>query len=180
MCMIACLIACVQHVLFRPPLKSCQVNLPPTATAHPTTMLLWITLLCLLSANVVTSQFTPPGILADYDPNTTLRPLKNNLKNKHASESTHFIRGLLMVRQSGCSDGYTRCTDPAGRLALQLLSPRFPSRFRVPSAHVFIVFICTPSIKHERSQVLNMKTMSHRCCPQDGSCCQTDGKPDPA
>ncbi|KAF9646919.1 hypothetical protein BDM02DRAFT_3130075 [Thelephora ganbajun] len=77
-------------------------------------MLLWTTLLCLLSANLALSQFSPPEILAAFDPDTALVPLKDKLEKKDASDNVHLIRGLLMVRQSGCPTGYGECTNPAG------------------------------------------------------------------
>ena len=115
-------------------------------------MLLWPTLHCLLYAIVVVSQITPPGLLADHDQDTTLRPLKDQLESMYVSDSARLIRGLFVARQSGCSDGFVECTEYPGRSVLQLLSPCFLSRFRAP--------LCTRSRrvhldvlppKHERS-----------------------------
>lgn len=77
-------------------------------------MLLWSTLLCLFSATLVVSQFAKPEILADYDPNTTLQPMKNNLENQDSADNLNLIRGLLKSRQSGCPTGYGECTNQAG------------------------------------------------------------------
>lgn len=83
-------------------------------------MLLWTSLLCLLSAHLAVSQFAKPEILADYDPATVLKPTNNNLGDKDSSSSRHLIRGLLMARQTGCPVGYDECADPAsGRSVLQ-------------------------------------------------------------
>ena len=86
-------------------------------------MLLWTTLFCLLSANLALSQFSPPEILASYDPDTVLKPLKDTLKNKDSSDNLRLIRGLLMMRQTGCPTGYGECTNPAGRSVLLFALP---------------------------------------------------------
>ncbi|KAF9778050.1 hypothetical protein BJ322DRAFT_512353 [Thelephora terrestris] len=78
-------------------------------------MLLWTSLLCLFSANLVASQFAQPGVLADYDPSTVLQPMNNNLQSQDSSDDLHVIRGLLKSRQSGCPTNYGECTNPAGR-----------------------------------------------------------------
>ena len=161
------MIARVQHVFSRRPLKFPQASHPPAATAHPTRMLLRTALLCLLSANVVVSQFIQPAVLAEHGPGTALKTFKDQLESKHTSDTTYLVDGLLF-RQSECSDGYAECTDYAGRLVLHLPSP--------PAFVSLVHALLSCSTKHERSWVL-IWIPSHRCCPQGGSCCSTDGKP---
>jgi hypothetical protein len=134
-------------------------------------MLLWTALICLFSANLAVSQFVRPGVLAEYDPNTALKPMKDKLEGKDSSDNVHLIRGLLMVRQSGCPTGYGECTNPAGRSVLQPLPPSCP-----PPTRVLVLVICLNLPFHAfDAGMLNMETVSHRCCPMGGSCCQTDG-----
>jgi len=107
------------------------------SSSHPTAMLLWTALLCLISVNLVFSEFVPPGMLVKYDPATVLKPVKDNLESKDLSDDVHLIRGLLMARQRACPTGYGECTNPAGRsvlLPLILSSLHF-----VPLPHTFLL-----------------------------------------
>ena len=65
-------------------------------------MLLWKTLLCLLSANFVASQFASPELLVDDDPDTSLQPPGAHLlmaRDPSPLEDHHLIRDLLRVRE---------------------------------------------------------------------------------
>jgi len=103
-------------------------------------MLLWTSLLCLFSANLVASKFSSPEIFAGYDPRTVLQPLNNGLEKMDSSDNVRVIRALLAVRQSGCPAGYAECTNRPGKLVLQF------SLFSVPrrDPHAFSgwSFVC--------------------------------------
>jgi len=88
-------------------------------------MLLWTSLICLFSANIVASQFSLPEVFAGYDPRKVLQPMNGGLETKEFSDNVRVIRALLAVRQSGCPTGYAECTNQPGRLVLQfsLFSP---------------------------------------------------------
>jgi len=88
--------------------------LPSTHLPNLSTMMLWIPLFCLFSANLVFSQDTvvKPEILADYDPDTTMQPSKGNMVDRASPDSV--IRGLLRARQTQCPAGYAACTDASG------------------------------------------------------------------
>ena len=82
-------------------------------------MLLWTSLICLFSANLVASRFYPPEVFAGYDPHKVLQPMSGGLETKEFSDNVRVIRALLGVRQSGCSTGYVECTEQPGRLVPQ-------------------------------------------------------------
>ena len=84
-------------------------------------MLLWTTLLCLLSIDLAVSQAVQPDILLNSGQSTALQPLKDKMQNKDSTDNVHLIRGLLTVRQSGCPTDYAECTNPAGRSVSPLL-----------------------------------------------------------
>jgi hypothetical protein len=62
-------------------------------------MLLWKTILCLLSANLASSGLTKPDTLVD-DGAGSLQPLKDSLQNTKSSKDLHLIRGLLIAREA--------------------------------------------------------------------------------
>ena len=90
-------------------------------------MLLWTALLCLVSANLVVSRFSPPEVFAGYDPRTILKPFNNGLKSGGSSENVRVIRALLAVRQAECPPDYTGCPNGI------TLVPQF---FFSPSRHI--------------------------------------------
>lgn len=112
---------------------------PSPAPLHQTAMLLWSTLLCLLSANFVVSQFAKPDILVDYDPDTTLQPKKGDMQNQDGKDS-HVIRGLLRVRQDTCQTGYSQCTNVAGSVSLLISFSSLSTRVFVADFACWRVF----------------------------------------
>jgi len=123
-------------------------------------------MLCLLSANLVASQFFSPEIFAGYDSRELLQPLNGELENKVSSDGVHVIRALLGVRQSGCPTGYAGCTNRSGRLALQF-ALFFTSLVAFCSVWLW-PFVC-------RALDVGMLN-SHSCCPTGDTCCESDGE----
>lgn len=83
-------------------------------------MLLWTSLLCLFSANLVASQFFPPEIFAGYDPRSVFRPLNDGLVSKRSPGDPRVIRALLAVRQTECPADTTACANEPLRLVAHL------------------------------------------------------------
>jgi len=103
-------------------------------------MLFWTALLCLVSVNrLVASQFSPPEVLAGYDPCTILKPFNNGLKSGGSSENVRIIRALLAVRQTECPTDYMVCPNGLTFVAQLAL---FFSLSHIP--HVLVAVICLP------------------------------------
>lgn len=78
---------------------------PPSLSRRPhkPPMLLWISLLCLFPITFAASEFAAPELLADYGPNTSSRPYENAWKDNDLSREPHFIRDLLVPRDTSPS-----------------------------------------------------------------------------
>ena len=72
---------------------------PSPLPLHQIAMLLWTTLICLFSVDLVVSEFASPEVLAD-NPNTSLQPLEDTVEGWGSSDDLHLIRGLLEARNA--------------------------------------------------------------------------------
>ena len=94
-------------------------------------MLLRTALLCLFSATLVVSQFSPPEIIDGYDPLlASLEEMNTGMDDTNSTNNAREIRGLLGVRHNECPSGYAECANKPGRLAPRLAFTFFPRRIR--------------------------------------------------